>query len=360
MKEQNLKYKQVSLEDVLVDMKLTPSALTMVVPRYFKEERSKELEERDKLLTALLAQYNIKQEGSMEKSQESTLSTMPNMSLEEAIRIIQINERGRQGRRKAKEAREARSFGKELSHSQGEGGSSTTADPEAAAILIQKTFRGHLTRKKTRTMREEELSFIGMKPVVRSKENDPIEKADATRARRKLIQNQNQLEYQQAVINARKTILDQEGPDIKEKQQDEIRKHFLAHKEQIGKFPAFPSDEEGGSAKMLNPLLPPPVQTNSPSVRKKPSAASPAKPPPSVSKSSSKSSSLSRPAGSLSKSASLSKPISAKPAANPSPKSKFKATVKTPGFPPPPHFLSRHPNVWQGKKNLIAQYRFAL
>ena len=44
---------------------------------------------------------------------------------------------------------------------------------------------------------EEELAFIGMKPIVRSKETDPIEKAEATRARRKLIQNQNELEYQQ-------------------------------------------------------------------------------------------------------------------------------------------------------------------
>jgi len=105
-------------------------------------------------------------------------------------------------------------------------------------------------------MREDELIFLGMKENKRKKEVDLIEKAEATRARRKLIQNQNDIEYQQAISQMRQTILDQEGPDMKEKTQDDVRKYFLAHKEQLGKFPVFPNEEEGGSAKMLNPLMP--------------------------------------------------------------------------------------------------------
>lgn len=40
----------LSLNDILIDLKLTPESLEMPVPRYFIEERSKEMEERDKLL----------------------------------------------------------------------------------------------------------------------------------------------------------------------------------------------------------------------------------------------------------------------------------------------------------------------
>ncbi len=230
-------------------MNLTPEALTLTVPHYFKEERAKELEEREKLLSALLAQYTVKQEVPEKEKQELLQPKQTVMSLEEAIRIIQTCERGRQGRKKAREAREARNRDKEANLQ------APAMEPEKAAILIQKTFRGHLTRKRTKAMREEELAFIGMKPTMRKKENDPIEKADATRTRRKLVQNQNELEYQQAIVFTKKQLTDQEGPDIKERQQDEIRKYFISHKEQIGKFPVFPNENDGGSKKMLNPLL---------------------------------------------------------------------------------------------------------
>ena len=41
-----------------------------------------------------------------------------------------------------------------------------------------------------------------------------------------------------------------EGPEIKEKIQDEVRQWFISHKEQTGKFPIYPTVSEGGSAKI--------------------------------------------------------------------------------------------------------------
>jgi hypothetical protein len=46
--------------------------------------------------------------------------------------------------------------------------------------------------------------------------------------------------------------------------QDDIRKYFLAHKEQLGKFPVFPDDQAGGSEKLLNPLMTPPAPPGKP------------------------------------------------------------------------------------------------
>jgi IQ and AAA domain-containing protein len=223
----------LNLDDILQELKLTPDALEVPVPRYMVEERAKELEEREKLLTALLSQYVIQDGAPMKRD---TSVSGPSLSLEEAIRIIQINERGRQGRARAREAKELRNQEKFL-HFQ-----PPKMDEETAATCIQRTLRGYLTRKHTKKMREEELEFVGMKPSVRSKEHDPLDKAAATRARRKLIQNQNELEYKQALIQIKKNLIEQEGPDIKERQQDEIRHYFLSHKEQTGKFPVFPRE----------------------------------------------------------------------------------------------------------------------
>ena len=49
----------VNLDDILVDVKLTPSVLEVPVPRYYVEERSKELEDRSKFLEALVEKYNL-------------------------------------------------------------------------------------------------------------------------------------------------------------------------------------------------------------------------------------------------------------------------------------------------------------
>lgn len=90
----------IHLDEVLKDLKKTPDALELPVPRYFLEDREKELLEREKLLDALIAQYTLK------KDSRDDGKSVSSMTLEEAVKIIQVNERGRQGRLRTKEARE--------------------------------------------------------------------------------------------------------------------------------------------------------------------------------------------------------------------------------------------------------------
>ena len=57
-----------------------------------------------------------------------------------------------------------------------------------------------MARKKTKEMRHEEAVFIGMEGKEKLKESDPMESNTTTRRRRKLIQDQNDQEYQQALV----------------------------------------------------------------------------------------------------------------------------------------------------------------
>ena len=44
-----------------------------------------------------------------------------------------------------------------------------------------------------------------------------------------------------------------QGPDLTETMKDQIRNWFAKEKEEQGKFPEYPSDEEGGSNLIFNP-----------------------------------------------------------------------------------------------------------
>ena len=46
-----------------------------------------------------------------------------------------------------------------------------------------------------------------------------------------------------------------QGPDLHEGMKDQIRDWFNKEKEEQGKFPDYPSDEEGGSNLIFNPDL---------------------------------------------------------------------------------------------------------
>ncbi|GFH32745.1 ATPase_AAA_core domain-containing protein, partial [Haematococcus lacustris] len=79
----------VSLDDILVDLKLSPDVLEVPVPKYFIEDRAKELDDRDKFLEALVEKYNVK------APQHSPIIRIgAPLPEEEAIMIIQKNERG--------------------------------------------------------------------------------------------------------------------------------------------------------------------------------------------------------------------------------------------------------------------------
>lgn len=81
----------ISLDDILVDLKLTPEVLEVPVPKYFIEDRAKELDDRDKFLEALVEKYNVK------PPQPSPIIKIgAPLAEEDAVLLLQKNERGTQ------------------------------------------------------------------------------------------------------------------------------------------------------------------------------------------------------------------------------------------------------------------------
>jgi hypothetical protein len=48
----NQKTDHVCLDDIIVDLKLTPDALEMKVPRYFRDDRDAEIKKREELMVS--------------------------------------------------------------------------------------------------------------------------------------------------------------------------------------------------------------------------------------------------------------------------------------------------------------------
>ena len=147
----------VNLDDVLVDLKLTPDVLEVPVPKFFLEDQAHLLTEREKYLEVLL-----KEAGIQPKPPPGAAGGFDTMTLESAIRVVQLNERGRQGRARAKFMKEIRWNEDRERRLLAQGGEGT--EPEQAALFVQRRWRGYQSRRATVAMRAEELVFISMAP----------------------------------------------------------------------------------------------------------------------------------------------------------------------------------------------------
>ncbi|CAK8678578.1 unnamed protein product [Clavelina lepadiformis] len=235
-------------DDILSDLKLTPNDIEIPIPKYFLHERKKVLKDREQLLGKILAK--------MGPSSKAMDKEAKKMSLDEAIRLVQIHERARQGRLRAKFMREIRleEEREKLAAQRG----APTVDPDLAAVRIQKIWKGFVQRRITRREREEEMVFIGMVPAkeVKSKKAHPKVFAEKTETDRRVTQEENEVEYQQALVTIKEKIRQVEGPDIKETMQDQIRQWFIECRDATGKFPDYPDEEDGGSAILFKEKTP--------------------------------------------------------------------------------------------------------
>ncbi|XP_067887125.1 dynein regulatory complex protein 11-like [Heterodontus francisci] len=221
------------MDDVIQDLKLTPNNVEIPIPKYFSREAARLREERRKFFAKLL-------------QEELTPEEEAPQSTDEAVRIIQIAERGRQGRLRAQIMRdiskeEQREKNRKLLPP-------VTMQPENAATLIQKTWKGYNQRKQTTRERKEEFEFIGMVPGEDA--HKPVlakVKADMTMESRHVLQHQYKAEFEKAQPIIKQTVIDTEGPDIKETYREQIRRWFIECYNTSGKFPDFPSVEQGGS-----------------------------------------------------------------------------------------------------------------
>jgi IQ and AAA domain-containing protein len=224
-------------DDVLQDLKLTPQDIEIPVPKYFTLERLEAIKEKEKLLADVLSQ--------MEPTEIVKDKYEIKMSIDEAIRLIQTHERARQGRARAQMYK---NLLREMERANAQKGE-PTMDFNVAATIIQKYWRGYLTRKRAVAWREEEFMFLGMEPTPMPKDKRllPQYQSKETEERRRKLTKHNEQDYQQALITIKEKLRQSEGPDIKERMQNQIRQWFLECRDVTGKFPDYPDEDEGGS-----------------------------------------------------------------------------------------------------------------
>lgn len=140
----------VNLDDILVDLKLTPDVLELPVPNYFIEDRKDELKQRDELMDTISMQHSLP--GPYEEEEEELELDMGNpMSIDEAIQILQRNELGRQGRQRFRVMKQmALQEEKDRKMAESGGGQEGEDDQHHAATACQRLVRGFLARRRTR------------------------------------------------------------------------------------------------------------------------------------------------------------------------------------------------------------------
>uniref|UniRef100_A0A8C6K2A9 ATPase AAA-type core domain-containing protein n=1 Tax=Melopsittacus undulatus TaxID=13146 RepID=A0A8C6K2A9_MELUD len=135
------------IDNILEDLRLLPEALEVPIPRYFIKEQLEVLQQREKILDQILLEAGLQE-------------PVEAMTFEEAIKIIQVAERARQGRCRA--AFMNRIYLAEKRAKQPKVEIKMGLSPDDAATRIQKVWRGCVQRKKTESLREEEMVFLGM------------------------------------------------------------------------------------------------------------------------------------------------------------------------------------------------------
>ena len=123
-----------------------------------------------------------------------------------------------------KELREEESDRKMFMHS-----TSSDVDPDTAAANIQRIFRGGKERRKVLTERDSELVFIGMKRVFDPEAARIEDEAKGVREQRKQVQRENKELYERSLSELHETLLEEEGPFIREREMDKRREWFTNH-----------------------------------------------------------------------------------------------------------------------------------
>lgn len=92
-----------------------------------------------------------------------------------------------------------------------------------------KLWKGFAQRRKTREERLNEMMFIGMipPPLPGNPKVTPQALSVKTEGARRTTQDMHETEYQQALVTIKEKIRDNEGPDMKETMQDQIRQWFI-------------------------------------------------------------------------------------------------------------------------------------
>lgn len=163
----NIDVMEFSYNDrVIESLKLTPQDTELRIPRYFLRERRKDIEQRKQTMHEIQIKLGWLEEN----------PTIEKLTDLEAIQLIQRHERARQGRLRAHFMKEIRIL-KEKSKNE-EKDKNRTESSLIAAMKIQKMWRGHTARRKTRRRKLDEMILIGMVPPPTSELKERQERMD--------------------------------------------------------------------------------------------------------------------------------------------------------------------------------------
>ncbi|XP_043471559.1 dynein regulatory complex protein 11 [Leptopilina heterotoma] len=222
-------------DDILIKCKVTTQEVEIQVPKYFRRERENEIWERRKFIEDTLR--NI---GALDE-----IIDPKRMTEAEAIRLIQSHERARQGRLRFQFMKEIREM-KDRSTIKQESGVSKEESDVAAALRIQKIWRGYTTRRQIRKRKIEEMLLLGMVQPCQ-------EITDNARQAEKIVQyryeKQHEYKEQFEILTKewKESIQKERSALMEENIRQEIRNWVNSYFQQTGKIPELPSAESGGS-----------------------------------------------------------------------------------------------------------------
>ena len=215
--EEAFPWEYVHLDDILVDLKLSPEMLEIPVPRYFREDIKRQIDQRDRIVLGYMRLKHNTDKMYITDNFDSAV-VVENMTLERAIEIIQRNERGRQGNERAmlvkvmrEKERQGRIFDSTVR---------VEMDHDLAATNLQRVLKGFISRTEAARERENELMFIGMRH-----RRDNLDMLDhelqVAYIKRKQEQLENKETYEKALEDMKAIIADEEGPEKREELREE-------------------------------------------------------------------------------------------------------------------------------------------
>ncbi|KAI5733919.1 hypothetical protein M8J77_000350 [Diaphorina citri] len=221
-------------DNILLENKLLPMDVKVIIPRHYRRERIEDFKYKRQFVEDVLKKLGYLEEEEVE----------PPMTEAEAVRLIQIHERARQGRLRAQFMKEIR-----LQKDKDRAGKQKDISEysRAAALKIQRIWRGYITRRKIRKRVIEEMLLIGMLPPSTTDVSARL-KAEKVKYLRHDVQAEYQKQFEESLVREKELVKRYETGQISERIKDEIRTWYMAYKTTTGKFPDLPSEDSGGSA----------------------------------------------------------------------------------------------------------------
>ncbi|TRY75655.1 hypothetical protein TCAL_00505, partial [Tigriopus californicus] len=226
-------------DEAMMELSMSPNDAELIIPQFIVRDRQQEI-----------AYWDDQMKQACEKMEQHDFGPKePVITPEDAIALLQKHERARQGRLRAKLMGEIR---KQEANEKAKNRAEEFLTSALAASKIQSIWKGALARRKVRKLREDELAFIGMIPPkhVSTKFQTRLKQWRATR---RDIQQQYQQDFENALVSTKDKVWREEALDIEENMKDDIRKWFFNGRDDQGRFPDYPSDDEGGSAAVFHP-----------------------------------------------------------------------------------------------------------